>query len=305
MKVVYICLIFIVLLLCLFIKNHIGIPADKIYDLDKTSVIFLSTMNTDYNFLFKGNDYNLKLDDRWAGYFAQNIFIINENMICLVINNKIFFYDFKNALIVKILHIEDDSIAINTNNKGDLLIFSGGDLYKYYIEQDKLIKLKKLVEDQSDYTLYYPSLYIHPNKISYSKKRNSVFYSAYINPETRERGIYELSLEDFSVRLRGKGFCPQVNDEKETIYYINDDQNSILKLSYDGSNEEKLLTYTEAIRDMVVIDEETIFFAHAAAKANIKGVKFSRYKVYDKGTLKYIKTEGSILRPPFDVMKIE
>ncbi|MFW6022312.1 MAG: hypothetical protein ACOCQW_02205 [Halanaerobiaceae bacterium] len=56
---------------------------------------------------------------------------------------------------------------------------------------------------------------------------------------------------------------------------------------------------------MVVIDEQTIFFAHASKEANRKDVKFSRYKVYDSGDIKYIKSNGNILRPPFDAMKIE
>lgn len=286
--------------------NNVDIPADKIFDLDKTNLAFLSSMNEDYNYLFKGNDFYFKLDDKWAGYFAQNIFIINKSTICFVMNNTVYYYNPFQKKIIRELQVDVDSIANKLNNEGDLIIFSGGDLYKNYFEKDKLVKIKEMVKDlsPSDHTIYYPSPYIHPNKISYSKKRNSVFYSAYINSETRKRGIYELSLNDYSLKLIGEGFCPQVNDEKEVIYYINDKQDRIIKSSYNGFKEDILLTYTDNIRDMVVIDEETIFFAHAAAQANIKGVKFSRYKVYDHGVIKYIKTKGSILRPPFDVMKV-
>lgn len=309
MKTMYIILILIFLLILgLFIKhktNTVEIPSDKIYNLDKTNLAFLSTMNFDYNYLFKGNNYNLKLDDKWAGFFAQNIFLINKNTICLVISDTIYFYNpFQKRTEIEI-NLNKYSIANKMNASGDLVIFSGGDLYKYYFKKDKLIKLKEMVDDPSDYTIYYPSPYIHPNKISYSTKRNSIFYSAFINPETRERGIYELSMEDYSVYLRARGFCPQVNDEKGVIYYINDEQDSIIKSKYNSFDEEVLLTYTENIRDMVVIDEETIFFAHAAAQANIKDVKFSRYKIYDNGVIKYIKTKGNILRPPFDVLRVK
>ncbi len=311
MKTIYVIIILLFLLIVgSFIKyktNNVDIPADKIYDLDKTNLALLSTMNDNYNYLFEGNDYNLKLNDKWAGFFAQNIFIINKNTICLVISDKIYYYIPFQKKIIRKLEVNKYSIANKVNNSGDLIVFSGGNLYKYYYQEDKLVKLKEMVKElsPSNHTIYYPSPYIHPNKISYSEKRNSIFYSAFNNPETRERGIYELSLNDYSLKLRGKGFSPQVNDEKGVIYYINNKQKNIIESTFDGFKEEILLTYTEDIRDIVVIDEETIFFAHAAAQANIKGVKFSRYKVYDHGVIKYIKTNGSILRPPFDVMKVK
>ncbi|MFW6022313.1 MAG: hypothetical protein ACOCQW_02210 [Halanaerobiaceae bacterium] len=82
MRTLYIILAVVFLLtIGFFIKYKNGqgdISSDELYNLDKTNIAFLSTMNFDYNYLFKGDNYNLKLDDRWSGFPAQNIFIIKK-----------------------------------------------------------------------------------------------------------------------------------------------------------------------------------------------------------------------------------
>ena len=277
----------------------------KIYDLDQSNFAVLSNRADYYNLLKYGTDYHIELEEKWAAYFARNFFLVNEDVGCLVLNNTIYLRDFIKEQVIRKIIIEKKSFAIFKNDQWDMVIFSGGNLYQYDFETDKLTKLKHLIPDPSDYSIYYPSPYIRPKKIAYSQKRNSVFYSAFIDPEIRTRGVYEMSLDDYSVTLRGRGFCPQVNNEKNCLYYINDKQDSIIKLNFDTLTEEVLFSYPHAIRDFKLIDEGTIFFVHAAERANIKNVKFDRIKIFIDGEVKYIRTKGTIYGSPFDVVKID
>ncbi len=310
-------IIFLVIILLLVYRGYQHIETNKIiensFNLDKSNYAFLSTRNEIYNVLHKSVNYEIEPKDSFVGYFAQNLFFINKDLFSLVLSDSIYYYNFKNKKLINKLDIKKSSIAINKNKKGDLIIFSGGDLYEYYFNQDKLEKLKDIAPEDFDKSIYYPSLYIHPNKITYSKKRNSVFYAAYIDFEKRIPGIYELSLDDYSLELRAKGFCPQIRDEENSLYYIKTDKDYyktvdeaiIAKVNLDDFSEEKVLSYPHNIRDMTVIDKNTIFFVHAAADANIKGVKFDNFKVYLDGETKPIITKGNIYRSPIDVIKIE
>jgi hypothetical protein len=277
------------------------------FNLDTSKFGILSGQNGLYNFLSNGIDHEIKFEknDNWASNFVKSIFIINKNLICLVLGKHVNYYENDKGMIVKSFEIETDTIAVNTNENGDLLLFSGGSLYEYYFSKDALIKLKDIVQNDSDHSTNYPSLYIHPNKISYSKARNSVFYAAFTDPKTRTPGIYELSLNDYSVTYRVAGFCPQVKDSENCIYYINIKQDSIVKAEFSDFKESLVLSYPNVLRDMVIMDDETIFFIHASEKASIKGTRFDTFKIYVNSRVLPVDSKGSIYRSPFDVIRIE
>jgi hypothetical protein len=182
----------------------------KLFDLDKSNYAMLSSRNGSFNYLINGENHEIKfgINDNWASNFVQSIFLINKNLACLALGEHIIYYDFNKNSVIKDLKIGTNinTMAINKNTAGDLIVFSAGSLYNYDFGKDKLTKLKDLISKDEDDSINYPSLYIHPNKIAYSKIRNSVFYSAYIDPVKKNDGIFELSLNDYSVTLRGIGF---------------------------------------------------------------------------------------------------
>ncbi|TDX51144.1 hypothetical protein [Orenia marismortui] len=300
-------IILLIILLLIGLKGYQLVIRFSSFRLDESDFAILSTKNGIYNYLKRGYDFQIKLDDRFAGFFAQSIFLINEKLACLVVDDSIYYRNFENGKEIRKLDVQDYSLAINKNEKGDLILFSGGNLYEYNFSEDKLKILKEnLVNlEKVSHSIYYPSLYIHPNKIAYSKNRNSVFYAAYIDVDKRITGIYEMSLDDYSVELRGKGFCPQVNDEKNALYYISADKSKIIKSNLNNFKEKVLLAHKYNFRDMVVINEKTIFFVHASAIANLKGVRFDNFKIYKDGKVRDIWTRGSIYRVPFDAIKID
>lgn len=71
------------------------------------------------------------------------------------------------------------------------------------------------------------------------------------------------------------------------------------------SRKQTSLEYPEAIRDMVVIDERTIFFMHASRKTSITRYKFDTFKIFIDGKVKPVRTKGTIYRSPFDVIFVE
>lgn len=280
---------------------------EECFDLDKSKYAILSGVNGKYNFLKNGSDYEIVFDtikNPEAMNFAKSIFIINKALGCLSLGRSIFYYSFVNKFKVKSLQIDSNSMAINKDSNGNLIIFSGGNLYEYDFKKNILTKLKSI---QGDYkhSISYPSLYIHPNKISYSENRKSVFYAAFSDLDKKLFGVYELSLTDYSVTFRGTGFCPQFDDLTNCLYYINIKNNSITKVKFDNFKEEILFSYSEPLWDMVVIDDKTIFFIHASKSANIKGAKFNRMKIWINGEIKTIITKGIVYGTPFDVKKIE
>ncbi|ACL70606.1 hypothetical protein [Halothermothrix orenii] len=275
----------------------------KSFNLDKSNYIILSERNGLYSCLEKGKNYDIEIKEKWGVYFARNMFFVNKNIICLVLGKKVYFYNYKDKIQINKIEITSRSIGINKNSQGDLILFSGGDLYEYCYPEDKLIKIKDLVEDPSDHSIYYPSLYIHPNKISYYTERNSVFYSAYIDSEKRLRGVYELSLDDFSLKLIDKGFCPQVDNKRKCLYYINHQQDSVIKLNLANGHKNVLFKYPHNIIDIVVVNDNMVFFVHASSRETIKGVKIDQMKVYQQGKIKTIYTRGYIYGSPFDVIE--
>ncbi len=299
-----------IVILCLlglvFSENSMGISIfSSRFDLDVSKFCILSNANNKYNYLKNGVDYEIVLKERWAVNFCRSIFIINKDLVCLALGEYINYYDYSTKKIIRSVKVSSNSLAAAKNSSGDLLVFSGGILYDYDYKNDKLTVLKDNHLEKYKYCTYYPSLYIHPNKISYSKTRNSVFYSAYIDFDKKIKGVYELSLKDYSVTLRGRGFCPQVNDAQSCIYYINSNQKNIIKADFKDFKEQPIFKYHNELRDMVVVDEETIFFVHASEKASITGFKFDTFKIYDKKKVKSVYTKGKIYRSPFDVFKAE
>lgn len=275
------------------------------FNLDKSNLVILSCMNSTYNVLKKGINYEYQFDGSKipdSANFCKSLFFVNRSLVGLALGRHIYYYNYEAQKIQKSIEIEGNTLATVKNDTGDLLIFSGGSLYGYDYAKDSLKKLKSYPPEEYEYNTYYPSLYVHPNKISYSKIRNSVFYSAFIDFKKRIPGIYELSLKDFSVKFVSEGFCPQFNDVQQCLYYINDHQNSIVKLELKDYKTEILLKYQYELRDMVVVDENTIFFIHASGQPTIKGTRFDTAKIYDKGEIKEITSKGSIYRSPIDVI---
>ncbi|MFW6281924.1 MAG: hypothetical protein ACOC1O_03925 [bacterium] len=300
MKALKIIIVIILVILLYQAIQHIRweIYKANAFKLDGSNLIVLSTRNGRYTYLKNGKNYVINFDGKWTSYFAENLFFVDEDTICFVLNNEIVYY---NNGIIREINLNRKSIAVNKNKQGDLIVFSGGILYNYSYSKDSLEKLVDLIEDAGDHSKKYPSLYIHPNKIAYSEDRNSVFYSAYIDVEIRKKGIYEMSLEDFSINLVGEGFCPQIYEDN--LYYISEDQSSVVKINLKGNKKEVVFEYSHSIRDISVIDDDNIFFAHAEERANIKGVKFDRYKIYINGKVKSVITNGEIWRSPIDVIR--
>lgn len=163
--IVTLCIIIFVLTIKLLKKDKI-----EIYDLDENNFVVLSNRAYYYNLLKYGIDYHIKLnEEEWSSYFALNFFLVNEDVGCLVFYNTIYLRNFVKEQVIRKILVEKVSFAKNINEQLDMIIFSGGNLYQYNFKTDKLTKLKHLTTlDPSNHSIYYPSRYIHPNKIAYS-----------------------------------------------------------------------------------------------------------------------------------------
>lgn len=276
----------------------------KAYYVDNSKFMVLSGKNGKFNILKNGNNNEIIIDRlKKPAYFCQSRFFINKDLVCLSIWKYIHFYDLRTKKILRELQIESNCLSAKKNSNGDLVIFSGGNIYEYIYAEDQLIKLTSKTIPNYKKSTEYPSLYISPDKIGYSKNRDSVFYTAFSDFDKRIPAIYEMSLKDHTVTQRAIGFCPQVDDAKNCVYFINDNKDSISKLDLNNLRESPLMKYPAPLRDFVVIDESKIFFIHASEKANIKEVRFDTFKILDEGEIKSIHSKGIIYGTPFDVIE--
>mgnify|MGYP001199617390 CR=1 FL=1 len=277
----------------------------KAYYVDNSKFMVLSGKNGKFNILKNGNNNEIIFDTLkkpWSVNFCQNMFFINKDLVCLSLGKYIYIYDIETKKIIKEFQIESNNISAKKNNNGDLVVFSGGNIYEYIYAENQLIKLTNEIIPNYSKSTNYPSPYIHPNKIAYSKNRDSVFYAAYSDGKSIT-AIYEISLKDRKVTQRAMGFCPQVDDAKNCVYFINNSKDSIIKLDFENLQESLLMKYPAPLRDFVVIDESKIFFIHASEKANIKDVRFDTFKILDEGEIKSIHSKGIIYGTPFDVIE--
>ena len=239
-----------------------------------------------YNYLFLGLDGN-KNENRFMhikeGELTQieitnkidrniEFFHVSKNIICICNTNKIFYYDLNNKIIIKELVFEYDVYATKINNQKDLYILVDGKIYKYNYEEDNVKLVNELYSNYPrKYERYNPdSKIIFPhknfgNKISYSKKRNSLFF-CFNTFETNHNYIrvFELSLSDYQITPRFIGENPIILEKTNNIYYINSlNQKEIMVADLDTFKQSVYFKYKKIIGYFVVKHNGTLLFSYA------------------------------------------
>ena len=301
-----------ILLVVFFIMASVSAIGVNKFSLDESDIkLAICNGSYDNTYIEKGNYYQIVEDvkaDKWYGWNGRSFIFLNNDILCLMLLDKILFYDCNNKSVIRKLDLLNYTYAtVKNREKTELYIFSGGFIYQYNFKKDKLTELKKLEETNEYGNIHFKSTKfpsaVLTSKCAYSKSRNSIFYEFGTG---HNNIIYELSLETYQAEPRFQGGkCPVVIEEHNKVYYLGGKPSQILSARLDDlSKTEVELKYKLDIWYFCMNKEGLLLFVHRSRFA----MNFPYYDQYDKifkirdtdGKIKAITTKYGLYETPFD-----
>ncbi|MBN2619376.1 MAG: hypothetical protein JXR64_13790 [Spirochaetales bacterium] len=272
-------------------------------------ILKISDLSEEYSFLtsrsgvyyFYDNSANSKLnlsDEKWSAYLKANCLLINKNLACLFLNNKILYYNLHDNEILRRVLIENHTFGTKLNDFGDLILFSGGKLYKYLYDDDRLELISNLQNKTKNYFdlnyIYYP----YQPDISYSEKDNKIYYTVEYDDELCK--IFILDIQNNAVTPIVDGYNPYFDGTHGTLYYISN-ENQLFKYNLETQKTDYVSPSGYTVNDYQVIDNA--IFILVKEMLNSRNYTYKLILLEDKKIKFVIAKDFPTLFPPMDIYK--
>lgn len=234
----------------------------------------IQSFSVDYKTLI--SKYKLLKEIRevdFCSYTDVDFKLVNEDLLVVSGLGNIFYLNVKTSQLLRHIKMPSKtSICFDIIEDKDIIFTFQNDIYVYYYNFDKIVKLKNENNVFKDILDAEKHNFHNIPKMAYSKKSHSILYSTIIKEDDYKHKLFLIDLNMGKISFVAEGTCPQVNNNGDFYYAY---KNIIFE--YDISRKQikkklihkkRLFDYTDKIEWYKIIDN--VVFIVSLGKPDFK-----------------------------------